>query len=154
MTIEGAMDWEEQCDVNKAEELLDKGLAEEEPDEEAAATYLRGQMTYAIARICWATLREYNLTLGINSVPWIHVDKTAQVMMVSIVHGIIGEALRHPMDVHGFTVRYLRSAGLEEDMPDMEPWSKLSDDQKRKPMIVFGLVVALLADPDMFARAG
>ncbi len=148
------MDWEEQLDVNKAEELLDKGLAEEEPNEEAAATYLRGQMTYAIARIVWATLREYNLTLGVNSEPWLHVDKTAQVMMVSIVHGIVSEALRHPMDVHGFTVRYLRSAGVEDDVPDMEPWSKLSDDQKRKPMIVFGLVVALLADPEMFARAG
>lgn len=154
MTIDGGMDWEEQCDVNKAEELLEKGLEEEEPDEEAAATYLRGQMTYAIARVCWATLREYNLTLGVNTQAWINVAKESQVMMVSIVHGIISEALRHPMDVHGFTVRFLRSAGVEDSLPDMQPWSKLSDDQKRKPMIVFGLVVALLADPEMFARAG
>ena len=145
--------WEEKKVVEDSEELLDQGLEQEEPDEEAAATYLRGQMTYAIARVCWAALREYNLTLGVNSVPWIHVDKTAQVMMVSIVHGIISESLRHPMDVHGFTVRYLRSAGLEDDLPDMQPWGELTDDQKRKPMIIFGLVVSLLADPEMFARA-
>lgn len=148
------MEWEEQQEVTKSEELLEKGLAEEEVDEEAAATYLRGQLTYAIARICWAALREYNLTLGVNSQPWIHIPKETQVMMVSIVHGIIAQNLRHPMDVHGFTVRYLRSAGLEEgDHPDMQHWDKLNDDQKRKPMVLFGLVIALLADPDTFARA-
>lgn len=148
------MEWEEQQDVNKATELLDKGLAEEEVDEEGAATYLRGQMTYAIARICWSALREYNLTLGVNSQPWLHVPKETQVMMVSIVHGIVDQNLRHPMDVHSFTVRYLRSAGLDEgDHPDMQHWDKLTDDQKRKSMVTFGLVISLLADPETFARA-
>ncbi len=144
--------WEEHLDAKKAEELLEKGLAEEDPDEEAAATYLRGQMTYAIARICWAALREYNLTLGVNSQPWIHTPKESQVMFVAMVHGIIDTSLKHPMDVHGFSVRYLRSAGYEEDDPHMQPWAELSDDMKRKPMIVFGLVISLLADPDTFAR--
>jgi len=147
-------EWEDQQQVSEAELLLNQGLAEEEPDEEAAATYLRGQTTYAIARICWATLREYNLTLGIQTADWIHAGQTAQVMMVAVVNGVITETLRHPMDVHGFTVRFLRSAGLEDELPDMQPWAELSDDQKRKPMIIFSLVVALLADPEMFAHEG
>ena len=145
--------WEDVEQVAEAEHLLEQGLAQEDPDDEAAAaTYLRGQTTYEIARICWATLNEYNVTLGLSQLPWMHVDKAVQVMMVSLVNGVIGEKLRHPMDVHGFTVRFLRSAGVDSGLPDMQPWAELSDDQKRKPMIVFSLVVALLADPGMFAR--
>lgn len=143
--------WDDHLETIEAEKLLETGLSEEELDEhnQVAATWLRGQMVYAMARIVWATLKEYNLTLGVQSADWLHAGKEAQTMLVAITNGIIKQQLQSPRQVHDFTVRYLRSAGHEEH-PDMVPWPELSEDQARKPMLVFSVPIALLADPQGF----
>ena len=118
---------------------------------EVAATYLRGQLTYAMARITWASIKEYNLTLGVQTADWLHAGKTSQTMMVAIVNGIVKQQLENPKAVHEFTVRYLQSAGYDAIRhPDMVPWQALTEDQARKPMLIYSIPIALLADPKAF----
>ena len=142
--------WDDHLETVEAEKILDAGLSEEMGDEgqEVAATYLRGQLTYAMARICWTAIKEYNLTLGVQTADWLHAGKTSQTMMVAIVNGIVKQQLENPKAVHEFTVRYCRSAEIEH--PDMVPWQDLTEDQARKPMLIYSIPIALLADPKAF----
>ena len=142
--------WDDHLEVQEAEGLLEAGLSEEELDatKQATASYLRGQQVYAMARITWAAVLEYNLTLGVQTADWLHAGKTSQTLMVAIVNGIIKQQLTNPRDVHNFSVRYMRSSDVVH--PDMIPWVDLTEDQARKPMLIFSVPIALLADPRGF----
>lgn len=142
--------WDDHLDTVEAGNILEKGLSEEEQEVvgEMAATYLRGQLTYAMARITWAAVKEYNLTLGVQTPDWMHAGKQSQTLMVALVNGIVKQQLPDPRRVHEFSVRYMRSAGMEH--PDMIPWQELTEDQARKPMMIFSIPIALLADPKAF----
>lgn len=142
--------WDDHLETLEAGKILDAGLSEEELEEtqQVTATYLRGQQTYAMARITWAALLEYNLTLGVQTADWLHSGKSSQTMMVAVVNGIIKRQLTNPRAVHDFCVRYARSAEIEH--PDMVPWVDLTEDQARKPMLIFSIPIALLADPRGF----
>jgi len=144
--------WDDHLEVLDAEKILEAGLSEEELEatQQATASYLRGQQTYAMARITWAALLDYNLTLGVQTADWLHAGKTSQTMMVAIVNGIIKQQLTNPRAVHEFSLRYLRSAGIDTDEPHMAPWQDLTEDMARKPMLIFSIPIALLADPKAF----
>lgn len=143
-------DWEDSEAISEAERTIESALNEESGDQ-AAAIYLRGHAIYAIARIIYATLAEYNRTLGIQAPSWHATNTPTRTMLVAVVHGVVSERLRDPAEVHAFCVRFLRSAGVEH--PDMIPWVDLSDEQARKPMLIFGLVVTMLASPQVFGAA-
>lgn len=140
-------DWEDSEAISEAEVTIAAALKEESGDQEAAV-YLRGHGIYAIARIIYATLAEYNRTLGIHSPSWSGTNIPTQTMLVAVVHGIISERLRDPAAVHAFCVRIMQGADVKH--PDMIPWVELSDDQARKPMLIFGLVITMLASPQVF----
>jgi len=143
-------DWDNSEAISEAETTLNAALGEEDDDHEAAI-YLRGHAIYAIARIIYATLAEYNRTLGIHEPSWHATTRPTQTMLVAVVHGIVSKRLADPAEVHAFCVRFLQSADVKH--PDMIPWVELSDEQARKPMLIFGLVITMLASPQTFGAS-
>lgn len=121
--------------------------------------YLRGHAIYAMAMIAHEANVAYRATLGQEPVPWALLTREEQMGVVMGVDAIIEQRVKRPRDSHDHWLRTKAAMGWtygpEKDVekkehPDIVEWDQLPEDEQRKDMLFFGIVVALLADPAQF----
>ncbi|MEE8241526.1 MAG: RyR domain-containing protein [Nitrospirales bacterium] len=128
---------------------------------EDGSAYLKGHAIYAMAMIAHATNAAYRHTLGQETVPWYRLTREEQMSVVMGVSAIVEQRVRRPRDSHDHWLRTKHAMGWKygheknvalKTHPDIVEWDFLHEDEQRKDMLFFGIVVALLADPKLFGE--